>query len=39
MRALSVVLPVQTPEELAKHLEEDTKRDAEVIRVANIKLE
>jgi len=39
MLALSVVLPLQTPEEMARHLEEDTKRNAEVIRIANIKLE
>lgn len=39
MRALSVTLPVQTPEELARHLEEDLARNGEVIRIANIKLE
>jgi len=39
MQALSVVLPLQTPEEVAKHLEEDTKRNADVIRIANIKLD
>ena len=39
MLALSVVLPLQTPEETGKHLEEDTRRNAEVIRIADIKLE
>jgi len=39
MLALSVVLPLQTPEETARHLEEDTRRNAEVIRIADIKLE
>ena len=39
MRALSVVLPMQTPAEVAKHLEEDTKLNAEVITAATIKLE
>jgi tripartite-type tricarboxylate transporter receptor subunit TctC len=39
MLALSVVLPVQTPDEMRKYLEDDTKLNAEVIKVADIKLE
>ena len=39
MRSINVVVPIQTPEEMAKYLIEDTARNAEVIRVANIKLE
>jgi len=30
---------MQTPEQLAKHLIDDTKSNAELIRAANIKLE
>ncbi len=39
MRALNVVLPVQTPDEMRKYLENDTRLNAEVIKVADIKLE
>ena len=39
MRAINVVVPIQTPEEMTKHLIEDTGRNAEVIKAANIKLE
>jgi tripartite-type tricarboxylate transporter receptor subunit TctC len=39
MRSINVVVPIQTPEEMTKYLIEDTARNAEVIRVANIKLE
>jgi tripartite-type tricarboxylate transporter receptor subunit TctC len=39
MRAINVVVPIQTPQEIAKYLLEDTALNAEVIRVANIKLE
>ena len=39
MRSINVVVPIQTPEEMAKYLIEDTARNAEVIRIANIKLE
>jgi tripartite-type tricarboxylate transporter receptor subunit TctC len=39
MRALNVVLPVQTPDEMRKYLEDDTRLNAEVIKVADIKLE
>jgi tripartite-type tricarboxylate transporter receptor subunit TctC len=39
MRSINVVVPIQTPEEMAKYLIEDTARNAEVIKVANIKLE
>jgi tripartite-type tricarboxylate transporter receptor subunit TctC len=36
---ISVVVPAQTPEEVAGHLAEDIKRNLEVIKAANIKLE
>lgn len=39
MRALSVAVPVQTPEELGRHLVEDISRNLEVIKAANIKLD
>ena len=39
MRAINVVVPMQTPEEMAKHLVEDTKPNAEVIKAANIKID
>ena len=39
MRSINVVVPIQTPQEMAKYLIEDTARNAEVIRIANIKLE
>ncbi len=39
MRAISVVVPRQTPEEMGQFLLEDTKRNSEVIKAANIKLE
>ena len=39
MRAINVVVPIQTPEEMTKHLIEDTGRNNEVIKAANIKLE
>jgi tripartite-type tricarboxylate transporter receptor subunit TctC len=39
MRAINVIVPLQTPEEMAKHLVEDTGRNAEVIKAADIKLE
>jgi len=39
MRSLNVVVPPQSPEEMAKLLLEDTARNAEVIRAANVKLE
>ncbi|MEZ0302054.1 MAG: Bug family tripartite tricarboxylate transporter substrate binding protein [Hyphomicrobiaceae bacterium] len=38
-RSINVVVPIQTPQEMAKYLIEDTARNAEVIRIANIKLE
>jgi hypothetical protein len=37
--SISVVVPIQSPEEIARRLEEDTRSSAEAIRVANIKLE
>lgn len=39
MRAINVIVPPQTPEEVRAHLVEDTKRNAELIKMANIKLE
>ena len=39
MRALSVVVPVQSPEELGQHLIADIKLNLEVIKAADIKIE
>jgi tripartite-type tricarboxylate transporter receptor subunit TctC len=39
MRAINVVVPPQTPEEIRAYMVEDTKRNAELIKTANIKLE
>lgn len=39
MQAINVVLPLQTPEQMAQHLETDTKAIGALIRAANIKLE
>ena len=39
MRSINVVVPIQTPAEMAAYLIEDTKANAEVIKAANIKLE
>jgi tripartite-type tricarboxylate transporter receptor subunit TctC len=39
MRSLNVVVPPQSPEEMARLLLEDTARNAEVIKAANVKLE
>jgi tripartite-type tricarboxylate transporter receptor subunit TctC len=39
MRAINTVVPIQTPEEMAKYLEEDTARNAELIKATNMKLE
>jgi tripartite-type tricarboxylate transporter receptor subunit TctC len=39
MRAINVIVPPQTPEEIRAHMVEDTKRNAELIKTANIKLE
>jgi tripartite-type tricarboxylate transporter receptor subunit TctC len=39
MQSINVVVPIQTPEEMAKHLVEDLGRNGEVIKAANIKLE
>ena len=36
---VNAVVPLQTPEEMAKHLVEDTKANLEVIKAANIKIE
>lgn len=37
--AVNAVVPLQTPEEIARDLAEDTKINAEVIKTANIKIE
>ena len=39
LRAISAALPVQTPAEIAAFQADDSKRNAEVIKAANIKLE
>ena len=39
MRSINVIVPLQSPEEMSKRLEEDTKLNSEVIKAANIKLE
>ena len=39
MRAVNAVVPLQTPEEMAKHLVEDIKANADLINAANIKIE
>ena len=39
MRAINVVVPVQTPEEMRAYMAEDTKRNADLIKAADIKLE
>jgi tripartite-type tricarboxylate transporter receptor subunit TctC len=39
MRAINVIVPPQTPEEIRAYMVEDTKRNAELIKTANIKLE
>jgi tripartite-type tricarboxylate transporter receptor subunit TctC len=39
MRAINIVVPLQTPEQVAQHLVADIKATGELIRDANIKLE
>ena len=39
MRSISVMVPIQTPEEMGRFLLEDTKRNGDLIKAANIKLE
>ncbi len=39
MRAVNAFVPLQTPEEMAKDLIEDIKANAELIQLANIKIE
>ena len=39
MRAVNAFVPLQTPEEMAKDLAEDIKINAELIKVAEIKIE
>jgi tripartite-type tricarboxylate transporter receptor subunit TctC len=39
MGAINVIVPPQTPEEIRAYLVEDTKRNAELIKTTNIKLE
>jgi tripartite-type tricarboxylate transporter receptor subunit TctC len=37
--AANAIVPLQTPEEMAKHLESDSASNAEVIKAANVKIE
>jgi len=37
--AINVACPVQTPEEMRRHLAEDTRRNAELIKLTNLKIE
>ena len=39
MRSINVIVPTQTPEQMARHLVEDLGRNGEIIKAANIKLE
>src|SRR6185295_11448107 len=39
MRAIGAAMLIQTPEQVAQHMADDTKSNAELIRAANIKLE
>jgi tripartite-type tricarboxylate transporter receptor subunit TctC len=39
LKAINVVAPPQTPEEIRSYLIEDSKRNGELIKAANIKLE
>jgi tripartite-type tricarboxylate transporter receptor subunit TctC len=39
LRAINVVAPTQTPDEIRAYLVEDSKRNAELIKAANVKLE
>jgi tripartite-type tricarboxylate transporter receptor subunit TctC len=39
MRSISAALPIQTPAEIAAYRDQDSTRNAEVIKAANIKLE
>jgi len=39
MLAINVSCPVQTPEEMSRHLAEDTQRNAELIKLTNLKIE
>lgn len=39
MIAVNAVVPLQSPEDMAKHLVEDTKANAKLIKAANIKIE
>ena len=39
LKAINVIVPSQTPDEIRAYIAEDTKRNAELIKAANIKLE
>ena len=39
IRAINVIAPPQTPEEIRAYLVEDSRLNAELIKAANIKLE
>jgi hypothetical protein len=38
-RSINVIVPAQTPEEIRAYLVEDSKRNVELIKAADIKLE
>ena len=37
--AINVAIPIQTSDEMGRHLVDDTKRVAELIKLTNLKLE
>jgi tripartite-type tricarboxylate transporter receptor subunit TctC len=39
MREISVVMPIQTPDEIKKHLAEDLARNREIVKAANIRID
>jgi tripartite-type tricarboxylate transporter receptor subunit TctC len=39
MLAISIVVPTQTPDEMVRFAAEDTGRNAEIIKAANVKLD
>ena len=39
MKAISAALPVETPAQIVAFRDDDSKRNAELIKAANVKLE
>jgi tripartite-type tricarboxylate transporter receptor subunit TctC len=39
MREINVIVPLQSPEDMAKYLAEDSARNADLVKAANVKLE